>query len=262
MPSSVLSPSDVAPYWLTLPIRPYTANAARTVGPFAARLPSAQAQEVHPLVGFSPLQSQPASKRTATEAAASVETAMFPARGHSASHPKPATHSLSSASLEVFSPSAPKTRRVLFSSADASARERQQLCLGCNLSAFRVSHPLDGFLLAEPRQFVSPGKRSWGLGALRPFLRCRAPCVATRGSVDGCLGRTETGPPHEGGVEKTSCTRRVSTRCTGPLSRASGAHMASSSRAIHFTVPKRSVANGPHYDGKPRSERGAASHRP
>jgi hypothetical protein len=187
---------------------------------------------------------------------------MFPARRHSASHPKPATHSLSSASLEVFSPSAPKTRRVLFSPTDASVRRRLQRCLGCSLSAFRVSHPLDGFLLVEPRQSVSPGKRSWGSGAPRPFLRCRASHVTTRDSVDGCLGRTETGPPREGGVESESCTRRVSTRCTGPLSRASRAHMASRPKAARVTAPKRGVANDPRCEGKPRSERGAGNHRP
>jgi hypothetical protein len=104
----------------------------------------------------------------------------FPARGHSASRPGPVAHSLSNASLEVLSPSAPTARRVLFFSSDkhkASPR-RPQLCLGRDLSAFRVSHPLDGLLLVEPRRFVSPDKHSWGSVALCPSLRFEdAPCL-------------------------------------------------------------------------------------
>lgn len=38
---------------------------------------------------------------------------------------------------------------------------RPRVFLAHDLSAFSVSHALDGFLLAKHRRFVSPGKHSW-----------------------------------------------------------------------------------------------------
>lgn len=107
--------------------------------------------------------------------------ATFPARRHSASRPRSAAHSLSSASHEVSSPTAPSARRVHFSVRTVRAPPiRPRLCLGRDLSAFRVSHPLDGFLLVEPRRSISPGKRSWGSLPLAPAPLSDSECFHSK----------------------------------------------------------------------------------
>jgi hypothetical protein len=69
--------------------------------------------------------------------------------------------------MRFFAPSAPSEPGVLFAACapgDKSpfAARRLRACLTCSLSASRVSHPLDGFLLPEPRRFVSPDRHPWG----------------------------------------------------------------------------------------------------
>jgi hypothetical protein len=176
LPSSVLSPHRVAPYRLALPPRPWAASSLnhevfrRSTPPLRKRKGSS-ARRLY----ASP--EQPHRDLRKAEAGSAHAMATFPARGHSASLPRPAAHSLSSASPEVSSPTAPSARRVLFSVRTVQAPPiRLRLCLGRSLAAFRVSHPLDGLLLVGPRRCVSPGKRSWGSIAPCPCsaLRIRA----------------------------------------------------------------------------------------
>jgi hypothetical protein len=62
--------------------------------------------------------------------------------------------------LRFFLPTAPYASRVLFSDT-AEAVNRTCAYLTHDLSAFSVSHALDGFLLAWHRRFVSPDRHSW-----------------------------------------------------------------------------------------------------
>lgn len=56
-------------------------------------------------------------------------------------------------------PSAPHARESI--SRTTENRDRSRVFLALDLSAFSVSHALDGFLLAKHRRFVSPDRHSW-----------------------------------------------------------------------------------------------------
>jgi hypothetical protein len=56
-------------------------------------------------------------------------------------------------------PSAPHARESI--SRITENRDRSGVFLALDLSAFSVSHALDGFLLAKHRRFVSPDRHSW-----------------------------------------------------------------------------------------------------
>jgi hypothetical protein len=74
--------------------------------------------------------------------------------------------------MRFSAPSAPSEPGVHLSACapgDKSpfAARRLLACLTCSLSASRVSHPLDGLLLPEPRRFVSPDRHPWGFEPYR-----------------------------------------------------------------------------------------------
>lgn len=73
-------------------------------------------------------------------------------------------------------PSAPSTLRVLLATArsDTVRTAEARRSTAGPLSAFGVSHPLGGLLLAAPRRFVSPGRHSWGSHAHGPDRRSPA----------------------------------------------------------------------------------------
>lgn len=73
-------------------------------------------------------------------------------------------------------PPAPSVLRVLFSAArsDTARIHRGRAFHRPSLSAFGVSHPLDGLLLATPRRFVSPGWHPWGSPDSEPLGRSQA----------------------------------------------------------------------------------------
>jgi hypothetical protein len=74
--------------------------------------------------------------------------------------------------MRFSSPSAPSEPGVLFTACAPGDKSpfaacRLRACLTCSLSAFRVSHPLDGFLLPGPRRSVSPDRHPWGFEPFR-----------------------------------------------------------------------------------------------
>jgi len=132
-----------------------------------------------------------------------AEMATFPARGHSASRPGPAAHSLSSASLEVSSPSALSARRVLFS----ARGDTRSLRAGHDF-AWVVTLPPSGFLtllaVCSSSSFVGLFHPTSTHGVPSPFAHASTldtPRVATRRALHGSPpGRTGGGPPPGGGA--------------------------------------------------------------
>jgi hypothetical protein len=165
---SVLYPIDVAPYGLALPLRAWPANQPRH-GVFRRTGSLPCSREVHPLTSFPPLQSLPDNTYNAT-----TEVALLlahPRRVRSCDHARrdsrPPPVPRAAPLLRSLAPSAPSVPGVLFSAythGDKSSFVQCRLpaCLTCSLSASKVSHPLDGFLLPGPRRFVSPDRHPWG----------------------------------------------------------------------------------------------------
>jgi hypothetical protein len=74
--------------------------------------------------------------------------------------------------MRFSAPSAPSEPGVLFTACAPGDKSpfaacRLRACLTCSLSVFRVSHPLDGFLLPGPRRSVSPDRHPWGFEPYR-----------------------------------------------------------------------------------------------
>jgi hypothetical protein len=145
-----------------------------------------------------------------------AEMATFPARGHSASRPGPAAHSLSSASLEVSSPSAPSARRVLF-----TARGSTRPLRAGHDFAWVVTLPPSGFLtlwtVCSSSSFAGLFHPTSTHGVPSPLAHAsifgHAACCHTPHLRRVPPGRTGEGPPHECGVASAGLEPGVSTRC-------------------------------------------------
>lgn len=94
--------------------------------------------------------------------------------------------------LRFLLPTAPHASRVLFSDT-AEAVNRTCACLTHDLSAYSVSHALDGFLLARHRRFISPDRHSWdsplqsfSLSRSRDAFRRSLPSCRYRGGYRSC----------------------------------------------------------------------------
>jgi hypothetical protein len=101
--------------------------------------------------------------------------------------------------MRFSAPSAPSEPGVLFAACapgDKSpfAARRLRACLTCSLSASRVSHPLDGFLLPGPRRFVSPDRHPWGFEPFRSTSTTGAGPKARW--LSASLGSDEQARPH------------------------------------------------------------------
>jgi hypothetical protein len=95
--------------------------------------------------------------------------------------------------LRFSSPSAPSVPGVHLATValgDKSpvATRRPPACLACSLSAYRVSHPLGGFLLPIPRRLVSSDRHPWGSQPLglraQPVDVAKPPRSVTSGDLN------------------------------------------------------------------------------
>jgi hypothetical protein len=163
----------------------------------------------------------------------------FRPEGHSRCNQRPLPVPLAAPLLGFFAPPAPSTVRVLFSPAPPKGHPRHRAIHTRRLAASRVSHPLDGFLLAASCRSVSPSKHSWG------FSR---PVASTTGSVH--RGVASLLPPTRGSLgarhrlQDLVCTAGVSTelpsRALGPTLRTRRDRRINPiSRACRQTWPRR-----------------------
>jgi hypothetical protein len=91
--------------------------------------------------------------------------------------------------------------------------QRHQVFLSRYLAAFRVSHPLDGLLLASSCRFLSPDKRSWG----SPGPSCSHPECSAEAlhplPTPAPEGDTRCSRTLAGSSEHARCFHRITPRC-------------------------------------------------
>jgi len=161
LPLSVLSLHGVARHWFALPPRPWRAEARWTPRCSAEQLPSCAS-----VGGSSAHRLCSPSKPSPVASARGPEGTLASSTIGDASCPK--TFSLATRTRRALPArhlswgSSPLQRNQREESFSRSAGHhkwwaccRQRPCLGRRLSAFRVSHPLDGLLLFAPRRLVS-----------------------------------------------------------------------------------------------------------
>jgi hypothetical protein len=126
-------------------------------------LPDGFMHRVHPLSGFAPLQSRLSIWREDREVRSARPTLRFLPGGISRSCQDPSPVPRGTSPLRFSRPSSAISDASPFVAASPrGGPQRHRAFLSRHLAAFRVSHPLDGLLLASPCRFLSPDKRSWG----------------------------------------------------------------------------------------------------
>jgi len=161
--------------------------------------PDEFSHRVNPLTGFAPLQSRLSISRSNPKARLVQPTQRVLPKGDSRCYQDPSPVPRTTSPLRFSRPSsAISDASPLFVGVPRRVPRRRRLFQSRRLAAFRVSHPLDGFLLASPCRFLSPDKRSWGSvwpvvltsGMLR---RSASPLADICAKGDRCGARTLAG---------------------------------------------------------------------